>query len=87
MSDGFWPPENVARLHTVLDYAAFKGLRVMAPLAPLGFAQYLDGVTTHGYYDVGGSSPSHPPRHTMHVTPTLVANGCRLCLRGLTLWV
>ena len=30
-------------------------------LAPLGFAQYLDGVTTHGYYDVGGSSPSHPP--------------------------
>ncbi|WP_321796839.1 hypothetical protein [Caballeronia sp. J97] len=37
-------------------------------LAPLGFAQYLDGVTTHGYYDDEGSSPSHPPerRYTLN---------------------
>jgi hypothetical protein len=34
-------------------------------LAPLGFAQYIDGIATHGYYDAG-TSPSHPPerRHT-----------------------
>lgn len=30
-------------------------------LASLGFAQYIDGVATHGYYDPAGSSPSHPP--------------------------
>lgn len=29
-------------------------------LAPLGIAKYLDGVSAHGYYDVG-TSPSHPP--------------------------
>ncbi|MGO4331459.1 hypothetical protein AB4Z48_13380 [Cupriavidus sp. 2TAF22] len=29
-------------------------------LVPLGIAQYLDGVTAHGYYDAG-TSPSHPP--------------------------
>lgn len=29
-------------------------------LAPLGIAKYLDGVSIHGYYDVG-TSPSHPP--------------------------
>ncbi|WP_246278954.1 hypothetical protein [Paraburkholderia ultramafica] len=29
-------------------------------LAPLGYAQYIDAVATHGYYDAG-TSPSHPP--------------------------
>ncbi|KIG07729.1 hypothetical protein BurMR1_0559 [Burkholderia sp. MR1] len=29
-------------------------------LAPLGIGKYLDGVSVHGYYDVG-TSPSHPP--------------------------
>jgi hypothetical protein len=29
-------------------------------LAPLGIAQYLDGITIHGYYDVG-CTPAHPP--------------------------
>lgn len=29
-------------------------------LAPLGFGQYIDAVSTHGYYDAG-TSPSHPP--------------------------
>ncbi|KQR74215.1 hypothetical protein ASG35_20770 [Burkholderia sp. Leaf177] len=29
-------------------------------MARLGFAQYLDGIATHGYYDAG-TSPSHPP--------------------------
>jgi len=30
-------------------------------LAPLGFPEVLDGVTTHGYYDINGTSPSYPP--------------------------
>ena len=30
-------------------------------LVSLGFAQYIDGVTTHGYYDVNGTSPSYVP--------------------------
>ncbi|SAL48596.1 hypothetical protein AWB67_02198 [Caballeronia terrestris] len=29
-------------------------------LAPLGIGKYLDGVSAHGYYDIG-TSPSHPP--------------------------
>jgi hypothetical protein len=29
-------------------------------LAPLGIGKYLDGVSAHGYWDVG-TSPSHPP--------------------------
>jgi hypothetical protein len=29
-------------------------------LAPLGYANYIDGIATHGYYDAG-TSPSHPP--------------------------
>ena len=38
MSDSFWPAENVARLRKVIDYAASKGLQIMAPVAPFGFA-------------------------------------------------
>lgn len=38
MSDSFWPRENVERLRTVVNYAAAKGLKVMAPVAPFGFA-------------------------------------------------
>jgi hypothetical protein len=33
-------------------------------LAPLGIAKYLDGVSIHGYYDVG-TSPAHPPERTV----------------------
>jgi hypothetical protein len=33
-------------------------------LVPLGIAKYLDGVSIHGYYDVG-TSPSHPPERTV----------------------
>jgi hypothetical protein len=38
MSDSFWPPENVKLLGTVVDYAASKGLKIMIPVAPFGFA-------------------------------------------------
>ena len=38
MSDSFWPSENVARLHKVIDYAVSKRLKVIAPVAPFGFA-------------------------------------------------
>lgn len=33
-------------------------------LAPLGITRYLDGVSIHGYYDIG-TSPSHPPERTV----------------------
>jgi hypothetical protein len=36
------------------------GISRLKALAPLGYAQYLDGVTTHGYYNQV-PSPSHPP--------------------------
>lgn len=38
LSDPFWPAENVNRLRRVLDYAAHKGLKVIVPVAPFGFA-------------------------------------------------
>jgi hypothetical protein len=38
MADSFWPAENVGRLRKVIDYAASKGLQIMAPVAPFGFA-------------------------------------------------
>ena len=38
MSDSFWPAENVARLRRVVNHAVARGLKVMAPVAPFGFA-------------------------------------------------
>ncbi|MBV9760716.1 MAG: hypothetical protein JO340_09135 [Acidobacteriaceae bacterium] len=38
MSDKFWPAENVARLRRAIEYASSRGLKVMAPVAPFGFA-------------------------------------------------
>jgi hypothetical protein len=38
MADSFWPAENVKRLRAVIDYAASKGLKIMASVAPFGFA-------------------------------------------------
>lgn len=38
MSDSFWPAENVARLRRVINHAVSKGLKIMAPVAPFGFA-------------------------------------------------
>jgi hypothetical protein len=38
MSDSFWPAENVTRLRKTIQYAASKGLKIMAPVAPFGFA-------------------------------------------------
>jgi hypothetical protein len=52
-------------------------------LAPLGFAQYIDGVTTHGYYDVG-VEPSHPPeRHSTDPNPADAANALPNEIRAL----
>ncbi|SEJ99993.1 hypothetical protein [Paraburkholderia tropica] len=57
-------------LHSTDPHAVLMGPADTAPsgtaeqlrtLASLGFAQYLDGVTTHGYYDINGTSPSYPP--------------------------
>jgi hypothetical protein len=52
-------------------------------LAPLGFAQYVDGITTHGYYDAG-TSPSHPPeRLATDPSPANAANALMNEMRGL----
>ncbi|QGZ63588.1 hypothetical protein [Paraburkholderia acidisoli] len=57
-------------IHSTDPHAVVMGTTDTAPistsnrlkeLAPLGFAQYIDGVTTHGYYDIDGNSPSVPP--------------------------
>ncbi|WP_404980428.1 hypothetical protein [Caballeronia sp. LZ019] len=52
-------------------------------LAPLGLAQYLDGVATHGYYDAG-TSPSHPPeRHHTDANAADAANSLLNEMRNL----
>lgn len=52
-------------------------------LAPLGLAQYLDGIATHGYYDAG-TSPSHPPeRHHTDPNPADAANSLLNEMRNL----
>jgi hypothetical protein len=38
MGDGFWPPDNVARMRKTIEYATSKRLKVMATVAPFGFA-------------------------------------------------
>lgn len=57
-------------IHSTDPHAVVMGPTDTAPsgtasqlqtLAPLGYAQVIDGVTTHGYYDINGSSPSYPP--------------------------
>lgn len=57
-------------IHSTDPHAVVMGSTDTAPistsnrlktLAPLGFAQDIDGVTTHGYYDIDGNSPSVPP--------------------------
>jgi len=52
-------------------------------LAPLGIARYLDGVSAHGYYDVG-TSPSHPPeRLAGNSDPAKAAQSLPAMMRGL----
>ncbi|SOE69637.1 hypothetical protein SAMN05414139_03577 [Burkholderia sp. D7] len=52
-------------------------------LAPLGIAKYLDGVSAHGYYDVG-TSPSHPPeRMAGNSDPEKAAQSLPAMMRGL----
>ena len=52
-------------------------------LAPLGIAKYLDGVSAHGYYDVG-TSPSHPPeRMAENSDPQKAAQSLPAMMRAL----
>ncbi|KQR80572.1 hypothetical protein ASG35_30385 [Burkholderia sp. Leaf177] len=52
-------------------------------LAPLGLAKYIDGVSAHGYYDVG-TSPSHPPeRMAGNTDPTKAAQSLPAVMRAL----
>ncbi|PPK45412.1 hypothetical protein B0G57_105118 [Trinickia symbiotica] len=55
----------------------------LARLAPLGIAQYLDGLSVHGYYDAG-TSPSHPPeRLATDPDPATAANALPASMREL----
>ncbi|MFC4521569.1 hypothetical protein [Cupriavidus pinatubonensis] len=52
-------------------------------LVPLGLGQYLDGVTVHGYYDVG-TSPSHPPERLVgNADAATAANSLPASMREL----
>jgi hypothetical protein len=52
-------------------------------LAPLGYANYIDAVATHGYYDAG-TSPSHPPeRQDSASNAADAANSLRNEMRNL----
>ncbi|VXC33738.1 conserved hypothetical protein [Burkholderia sp. 8Y] len=50
-------------------------------LAPLGIGKYLDGVSAHGYYDVG-TSPSHPPER-FDANPATAAKAMPAAMREL----
>ncbi|WP_242540425.1 hypothetical protein [Trinickia mobilis] len=51
--------------------------------APLGLAEYLDGLTIHGYYDAG-TYPSHPPeRLATDPSPANAANALPASMREL----
>ncbi|MFM0629096.1 hypothetical protein [Paraburkholderia xenovorans] len=44
-----------------LTYSSVQGnVAWMRKLGPLGIGRYMDGMTIHGYYDIG-TTPSHPP--------------------------
>ncbi|WP_442856641.1 hypothetical protein [Burkholderia sp. WSM2232] len=44
-----------------LTYSSVQGnVKWMRRLGPLGIGRYMDGMTVHGYYDIG-TTPSHPP--------------------------
>jgi hypothetical protein len=52
-------------------------------LAPMGYANWIDGVATHGYYDAG-TSPSHPPeRQDSASNAADAANSLRNEMRNL----
>ncbi|WGS50564.1 hypothetical protein LFL96_03385 [Paraburkholderia sp. D15] len=44
-----------------LTYSSVQGnVKLMRRLGPQGIGRYMDGMSIHGYYDIG-TSPSHPP--------------------------
>ena len=52
-------------------------------LAPLGIGKYLDGISAHGYYDIG-TSPSHPPeRLAASSNPATAAKALPASMRAL----
>ncbi|WP_091995097.1 hypothetical protein [Paraburkholderia lycopersici] len=67
-------------IHSTDPHAVVMGPTDTAPsgtaeqlrtLAPLGYAQVIDGVTTHGYYDINGTSPSYAPERLASDPSTL----------------
>jgi hypothetical protein len=55
----------------------------LATYGPLGIGNYLDGVTTHGYYNAG-TYPAHPPeQYDTDSNPANVANALDQMMRSL----
>ncbi|CAN7236556.1 hypothetical protein LJR230_000822 [Trinickia sp. LjRoot230] len=60
-----------------------ENARWLKRLAPLGLGKYLDGVSIHGYYDIG-CSPSHPPeRLSTSANAAIAANALPASMREL----
>lgn len=50
-----------------LTYSSVQGnVTWMRRLGPLGIGRYMDGMTVHGYYDIG-TTPSHPPERVADI--------------------
>ncbi|CAB3638327.1 hypothetical protein LMG27174_00305 [Paraburkholderia rhynchosiae] len=50
-----------------LTYSSVQGnVKWMRRLGPLGIGRYMDGMTVHGYYDIG-TTPSHPPERVADI--------------------
>ncbi|SAK99530.1 hypothetical protein AWB81_05747 [Caballeronia arationis] len=63
--------------------ALSKNTEWLRRLAPLGIGKYLDGVSAHGYYDIG-TSPSHPPeRFAGSSSPSTAAKALPAAMREL----
>ncbi len=67
-----------------LTYSSVTGnIEWLKRLAPLGIARYLDGLSVHGYYDIG-TSPSHPPERLVdNADPALAARALPQSMRTL----
>ncbi len=74
LSDSSWPQANVQRLRQVMQYAAAKGLRVMALGAPFGWsnpALVADGNLAEGQRVIGANFRVDPARKQLEFVNTL----------------
>ena len=64
MYKAVWEGIHQTDPHAVVMGVTYASVQVnvewMRRLGPLGIGRYMDGMTIHGYYDIG-TTPSHPP--------------------------